>query len=77
GFRPKIVHETDSASTSFRLVESGMGISIEPLSSLRGQALNIKYIVLEGIPQKANLTMMWQAEFEEEFPGVFALLQSL
>ena len=77
GFRPNIIHETDSASTSFRLVESGMGISIEPLSSLRGQALNIKYIVLEDIPQKANLTMMWQEEFEEEFPGVFALLQSL
>ena len=77
GFQPNIIHETDSASTSFRLVESGMGVAIEPLSSLRRQALHIKHIVLQDIPQRANLTMMWQPAFETEYPGVFELLRDL
>ncbi|OED42595.1 hypothetical protein AB832_02970 [Flavobacteriaceae bacterium (ex Bugula neritina AB1)] len=76
GFRPKIIHETDSASTSFRLVESGIGISLEPISSLRDHKFPIKSIELSDIPQKAELTMMWDQEREQEYPSLFELLKN-
>lgn len=74
GFSAKVIHETDSASTSFRLVEAGMGISIEPAASLSGQSLSIKSIALRDISQRANLTMMWRPEFEGEYPELFEML---
>lgn len=77
GFTPKVIHETDSASTSFRLVEAGMGISIEPISSLLGQSISIKAIELDNISQQANLTMMWRPEFEQEYPELFEMLVGL
>ncbi|MBQ0733257.1 LysR family transcriptional regulator [Aquimarina celericrescens] len=76
GFTPKIVHETDSASTSFRLVEAGLGISLEPISSLHGHEYPIKSIELKDIKQKAKLTMMWNPERESEFPELFQLLKN-
>jgi DNA-binding transcriptional LysR family regulator len=74
GFKPTVVHETDSASTSFRLVEAGLGISIEPTSSIREQDLTVKIIELTEIPQKAELTMLWSAKLELEYPQLFELL---
>ncbi len=74
GFTPRVVHETDSASTSFRLVEAGLGISIEPLSSLRGHELPVRSIELKDIPQRAELTMIWSPELELEYPRLFELL---
>ncbi len=76
GFTPKIVHETDSASTSFRLVEAELGISLEPISSLHGHEFPIKRIELKDIKQKAKLTMMWNPERESEFPELFQLLKN-
>ncbi|WP_106791295.1 LysR family transcriptional regulator [Aquimarina sp. Aq78] len=76
GFAPKIVHETDSASTSFRLVEAGLGISFEPVSSLQGHEFPIKIIELKNIKQKAQLTMMWNPERETEYPLLFELLKN-
>lgn len=74
GFTPKVIHETDSASTGFRLVEAGLGISIEPISSLQGHNFPIRVIELTDIPQKAKLTMMWNPEHELEYPELFDLL---
>lgn len=76
GFTPKIIHETDSASTSFRLVEAGLGISLEPISSLSGHEFPIKNIELKNIKQKAKLTMMWNPEKESEYPILFNLLKN-
>ncbi len=76
GFKPKVVHETDSASTSFRLVEAGIGISLEPISSLRDHEFPIKSIELKNIKQKAKLTMMWDQEREKEYPALFELLKN-
>ncbi|MCK8520288.1 LysR substrate-binding domain-containing protein [Aquimarina sp. D1M17] len=76
GFNPKVVHETDSASTSFRLVEAGLGISIEPISSLHGHEFPIKSIELHNIKQKAQLTMIWNPEREPEYPVLFELLKN-
>ncbi|PKV51201.1 LysR family transcriptional regulator [Aquimarina sp. MAR_2010_214] len=76
GFTPKIIHETDSASTGFRLVEAGLGISFEPVSSLHGHEFPIKIIELKNIKQKAQLTMMWNPEREIEYPLLFELLKN-
>ncbi len=76
GFTPKVVHETDSASTSFRLVEAGLGISLEPISSLYGHEFPIKSIELKNIKQKAKLTMIWNPEREPEYPTLFELLKN-
>ncbi|MBQ4819243.1 LysR substrate-binding domain-containing protein [Aquimarina sp. MMG016] len=76
GFTPKVVHETDSASTSFRLVEAGLGISLEPISSLYGHEFPIKSIELKNIKQKAKLTMMWNPKRESEYPELFKLLKN-
>ncbi|MEO0899001.1 MAG: LysR family transcriptional regulator [Bacteroidota bacterium] len=77
GFEPKVSHETDSATSSFRLVEAGMGVSIEPVSSLTHQKIAIKRIPLTDIPQRAKLTMMWSSEFEENFELLFSLLMEV
>ncbi len=76
GFTPKIIHETDSASTSFRLIEAGLGISIEPISSLHGHEFPIRSIELKSIKQKAKLTMLWNPEKESEYPELFNLLKT-
>ncbi len=76
GFNPKVVHETDSASSSFRLVEAGLGISLEPISSLHDHNFPIKSIELDNITQKAKLTMIWNPERESEYPTLFELLKN-
>ncbi|MEM6318028.1 MAG: LysR substrate-binding domain-containing protein [Bacteroidota bacterium] len=74
GFQPKIIHETDSASTGFRLVEAGLGISLEPLSSVKEHNFSVKKIELTDIHQKAALTMIWNPKLELEYPRLFQLL---
>lgn len=74
GFVPKVNHITDSATSSFRLVEAGMGISLEPVSSLHNQSLAIRSIVLKNIPQRAELTMMWREDFEKNYAYLFDIL---
>lgn len=73
GFIPAIVHETDSAIASLKLVEAGMGIAIEPTSSLIGLDFNIKSIVLNNINHKVEHTMMWNPHKEKENPALFGL----
>lgn len=74
GFSPNIVHETDSASTSFKLVEAGMGISLEPISSIQGYESHMNVIELKDIPQKAELTMIWNPQLEDQYPNLFELI---
>jgi len=74
GFVPKIVHETPFASTGIRLVEAGIGITIEPKSGLRGHSAGVKYVELAQIPQKAELTMLWHKEIEVQHPALLVLL---
>jgi hypothetical protein len=57
-----------------RLVEAGLGISIEPISSVRGVNMDIKLVELKNIPQKAEMILFWLREREEElnrFIGMF------
>jgi len=77
GFFPKIVHETAYTTSSLRLVESGIGITIEPKCCLHGQSLNIKFIELSDIPQKMELVMFWHNDLEHEQPLFFNVISSL
>lgn len=75
GFSPHVVHETPYANTGIRLVQAGIGITIEPIYGVSGYT-NIKVIELTEINQKAELTMLWLPEFETTFPHILQLLHS-
>jgi DNA-binding transcriptional LysR family regulator len=66
GFKPKVAHESAHSIGVLRLVEAGLGISIEPLSSVRGANMNIKLIELKNLPQKVSMMLFWLLEREEE-----------
>jgi DNA-binding transcriptional LysR family regulator len=66
GFKPKVAHESAHAAGVLRLVEAGLGISIEPISSVKGASMNIKLVELKNIPQKATMMLFWLREREEE-----------
>ncbi|MDP9076939.1 MAG: LysR substrate-binding domain-containing protein [Bacteroidota bacterium] len=66
GFKPKVAHESAHSIGVLRLVEAGLGISIEPISSVRGANMNIKLIELKNIPQKAAMILFWLREREDE-----------
>jgi DNA-binding transcriptional LysR family regulator len=66
GFKPRVAHESSHSTGVLRLVEAGLGISIEPISSVRGVNMNIKAIELKGLPQKVEMILFWLREREEE-----------
>jgi len=66
GFKPKVAHESAHSTGVLRLVEAGLGISIEPLSSVRGVDMNVKVIELKNLPQKVSMTLFWLRERGEE-----------
>ncbi|MEN0052872.1 MAG: LysR substrate-binding domain-containing protein [Mucilaginibacter sp.] len=74
GFLPQIVHETPFAGTSIRLVEMGVGLTIEPLSSLKNYP-GIKVIELKDLTQKAEIVMLWQQSAEDNLIGVIDLIR--
>lgn len=73
GFVPHVIHETSYANTGIRLVQAGIGITVEPVYGLSGYN-HIKIIEMKGISQKAELTMLWLPEFEQEFPQIMNLI---
>ena len=66
GFKPTVAHESAHAAGVLRLVEAGLGISIEPISSVRGTNMKIKLIELKNLPQKDVMTLFWLQEREDE-----------
>lgn len=66
GFKPKVAHESAHSIGVLRLVEAGLGISIEPLSSVRGANMNIKVLELKNLPQKVSMMLFWLRERDEE-----------
>lgn len=61
GFQPKVSHTTVNASSIFRLVENGLGISIVPTALQHGFDMKIKFIELKNIPQKTTLKILWNS----------------
>lgn len=66
GFKPKVAHESAHSNGVMRLVEAGLGISIEPISSVRGAKMNIKLIELSNLPQKVEMLLFWLRDRQEE-----------
>lgn len=62
GYSPLVSHKTVHANTIFRLVEHGFGLSIVPSSLQKGYDLNVRFIELHRIPQRALLYMVWNKE---------------
>jgi len=66
GFRPKVAHESAHSIGVLRLVEAGLGVAIEPMSSVRGVTMNVKLIELKQIPQKVEMALFWLRDREKE-----------
>ena len=80
GFVPLISHSTVNASSIYRLVENGFGISIVPTSLQHGYFLNIKFIELTQITQRTTLKIVWNESNSnpvmERFLGVIGVAES-
>lgn len=59
GFTPKISHRSIHAPTIFKLVESGLGISIVPNSLIDEHNYEINFIELKKVSQKTELFAAW------------------
>ena len=62
GFLPKVDQQSGHSATVMRLIEAGLGISIEPKSALSHGDYKLKTIELTHIPQKAVMKMIWLRE---------------
>lgn len=77
GFVPNVVHHTSSVSSALKLVEAGLGVTIEPKASLSGQHLAIKYIELDNISQKVQSTILWNDNTESEHLPILNLIRRI
>ncbi len=66
GFRPNVAHESAHSIGVLRLVEAGLGIAIEPMSSVRGVTMKVKIIELKQIPQKVEMALFWLRDRQNE-----------
>ena len=62
GFLPKVSHKSVHAQTIFTLVENNLGIAIVPTSLQQGFNMNVKFIQLNQIPQRALLSVIWKED---------------
>ena len=62
GFVPKISHKSVHAQTIFKLVENHMGIAIVPTSLQYGFQMDVKFLKLKDIPQRAVLSVIWKKD---------------
>jgi len=77
GFFPNVVHHTSSVSSALKLVEAGLGITIEPKGSMSGQNLAIRYIELNKISQKVQSTILWNENTENEHLPILQLVKKI
>jgi len=59
GFNPQIKHRSIHGPTIFKLVESGLGISVIPNSLKDIHNYKVKFIELKKIRQKTELSAVW------------------
>ncbi|WP_064198406.1 MULTISPECIES: LysR family transcriptional regulator [Emticicia] len=77
GFIPKVAYQSGNSNTVLRLVEAGLGISIEPKSALSGQNMNVKFIELNNISLKASMLMLWLRGREKELKPFFEIVEKV
>ncbi|AXT19113.1 LysR family transcriptional regulator [Flavobacteriaceae bacterium AU392] len=59
GFSPLVTHKTIHASSIYKLVENGFGISIVPKSLMSEHQEGIKFIELNKTPHQTTLSVVW------------------
>ena len=62
GFEPRVGHQTVHATTIYRLVENNFGVSIVPTSMRGGYDMRVKFIELDGLPQRTTLSAVWRRD---------------
>ncbi|WP_298318925.1 LysR family transcriptional regulator [uncultured Aquimarina sp.] len=62
GFTPIVSHKSVHAQTIFKLVESGLGVAIVPTSLQYGFDLDVKFLEIPKIPQRAELSVIWKED---------------
>ncbi|WP_411029924.1 LysR family transcriptional regulator [Spongiimicrobium sp. 3-5] len=62
GFSPNVSHKSVHAQTIFKLVENKLGVAIVPTSLQYGFQMDVKFIELKKIPQKAVLAVIWKED---------------
>lgn len=62
GFIPKVSHKSVHAQTIFKLVENHLGVAIVPTSLQHGFQMDVKFIELKKIKQKAILSVIWKKD---------------
>ncbi len=62
GFSPKVSHNTIHASSIYKLVEKGFGLSIVPASLKSEDLTGVKFIDLDNIPQRTQLSAIWNKD---------------
>lgn len=65
-FEPNVSHRSVHANTIFRLVEKHLGVAIVPTSLAAGVDLNVSFISLDHLPQRTQLTAVWNARNRNE-----------
>jgi len=74
GFTPEVSHRTVHATTIYRLVENGFGVSVVPTSLKKGYVANVKFIELTDIPQRTTLSAVWRRDDENPIVQAFVEL---
>jgi len=77
GFIPKVAYQSGNSNTVLRLVEAGVGVSIEPKSTLSGQNMNVRYIELTNIAAKSEMRMVWLRGREKELSRFFDIVNEI
>lgn len=77
GFIPKVAYQSGNTNTVLRLVEAGVGVSIEPKSALSGQNMNLKHIELTNISTKSEMRMVWLRGREKELSRFFDIVNTV
>ncbi len=77
GFIPKVAYQSGNSNTVLRLVEAGVGISIEPKSALSGQNMNVRHIELRNISTKSEMRMVWLRGREKELARFFEIVEEV
>lgn len=62
GFSPSISHLTIHASSIYKLVENNFGVSIVPKSLTNGNVKGVKFVELNKIRQRTELSIVWNRE---------------
>ena len=62
GFNPNVSHKSIHAPTIFRLVESGMGISIVPNSLRDEKNYKVRFIEIKDVRHQTELFAVWNKD---------------